>query len=71
MPKYGFSLISVFPYMDRIISVLSLILTESENLSRYENIKYRYNSVHIGENLNQRKSVFQHFRQSGVFVKEF
>ena len=42
MPKHGLSLIRNFPYMDRIISVFSRILTESKNLSKYGKIRWRF-----------------------------
>ena len=50
-PKYWLSLIRIFPYMDRIVSV-------SEIMSKYG--KYGYDSTHIQENTDQTKRVFQH-----------
>ena len=56
MQKYELSLIRIFPYVSRIISVFPRI---------FPNIrKYGYDSVHIGENANERKPVFRHISQS-------
>ena len=53
MSKYRLSLVRIFPYVDRIISVFSRITG-----------KYGYNSAHIKENMDQRKPVFWHIRWS-------
>ena len=39
MPKYGLSMIRIFPYMEGIVSVYSRIWTDSLILSKYGKIR--------------------------------
>ena len=70
MPKYGLSMIRIFPYMDRIVSVFSRIWTDSLILSKYGKI-YEYDSVHIRENTVQKKPIFWHILGTTFLCRSF
>ena len=70
MPKYGLSMICVFPYMDGIVSVFSCVWTDSLILSKYGKI-YEYDSVHVLENMVQKKPIFWHILGTTLLCRSF
>ena len=62
MPKYRLSLIRIFPYVDKIVSVFSRIWTELENLSKYGEIRIRFRP-HTGKYGSEKARILAYFTQ--------